>query len=146
MCLCLRLLTEAVEEHTVPLLECITHNSFEQVGDWCLRGYDDGWNLPAPHGTGACPLFITLWTSFGNRSCEGRRPAVVSWCTSPPLSEQFPVDLMMHSQKKVGVAHLRAFRNHWTRTQVRHARVAQEDQRAKRCKECVRIPTHITTS
>ena len=29
----------------MPLLECITHNSFEQVGDWCLRGYDDGWKL-----------------------------------------------------------------------------------------------------
>ena len=47
--------------------------------------------------------------------------------------------------KNVGVARLRAFRNRWTHTRG-HARATQEAQRAKRCKECVRIPTHITAS
>ena len=69
-------------------------------------------------------------------------PAVESECISHIKSEQLFVSLMMRP-RNVGVAHVRACRNHWNHTHG-HARAAQEAQEQNAARDI--SGTQIVTS
>ena len=124
----------------LPKLECITHRSFEQGVDCCLRGYDDRWKLyrPVPHGLGAfvevcgkvCSarfgeerLTECAFISCGHLEIEvvTGRPAVETECAGHHISEQLFVGMIMRP-------------SHWNHTRG-HIRMAQEAQGQKAARD-----------